>query len=125
MAKLRVLLKVFLRLAPGILLLEAVVLGVCWLLHRYWTTVQHLSFGDFLFFMGIFMGAMGSIGMLRSPYGVALSPAGVWASKIQVTEEEKHTQMVDELTRKVSFATRLMILGVFTILVSIPITYIK
>jgi hypothetical protein len=123
--KKRAFLTFFFRLGLEILALEAAYLALSWLLHRYWNLLQRLSFVDVLFFMGILAATMGSAGMMRSPYGVPLSPSGVWASQVQSSEEEKHAQMVDELMHRTSFGLRLLVVGVITTLLSIAMIYIK
>jgi hypothetical protein len=123
--KIRVYLNFIFRLGLQILALEAAYLALSWLLHRYWNLLQHLSFVDVLFFMGILAATIGSAGMMRSPYGVSLSPSGVWASAIQATEQERHAQLVDELMHQTSFGLRVLAVGVITTLLSIAMTYIK
>jgi hypothetical protein len=105
--------------------LETVFLVFCWLLHRYWVILQRFSYADVLFVMGTLAGMLGSIGMMRNPYRVSLSPTGVWASRVQSSEEEKHAQMVDELTHQVNFGLRALAVGLITILLAITLTFIK
>ena len=125
MLKRRVYRTFYFRLGLQILALEAVFLAFSWLLHRYWIILQRFSYADVLFFMGTLAGLMGSIGMMRSPYRLALSPWGVWASSVQSTEDQKHTQLVDELMHQTSFGLRVLAVGVITILLAIAMTYIK
>jgi len=123
--KKRVFLSFFFRLSLEILTLEAAYLALSWLLHKYWILLQHLSFADVLFFMGTLAGFIGSVGMMRSPYWVPLSPWGVWASPVQASEEEKRTQLMDELMHRTSFGLRMFAIGVITFLLSVALTYIK
>ncbi len=123
--KIRIYLTFLLRLGLQILVLEAAYLAISWLLHRYWNLLQRLSFVDVLFFMGALAGMMGAAGMMRSPYGVPLSPLGVWASPVQANEDERHSQLVDELMHRTSFGLRMLAVGVITILLSVAMTCIK
>jgi hypothetical protein len=125
MLRVRVYLSFVLRLGLEILALEAAFLALSWLLNRYWTLLQRFSFADVLFFMGTLAGMIGSAGMMRSPYWIPLSPWGVWASPVQATEDEKRTQLVDELMHQTSFGLRMLAVGVITFLLSIVLTYIK
>jgi hypothetical protein len=125
MDKLRVYLSFLFRLGREILVLEAGFLVFSWLLHQYWIVLQRFSFADVLFFMGTIAGMIGSAGMMRSPYWLQLSPWGVWASSVQATEEEKRTQLVDELMHQTSFGLRMLAIGVITFMLSVALTYIK
>ena len=123
-SKRRVYLTYLFRLGLQILVLEAAFLAFTWLLNQYLPSLQRVSFGDALFIMGALASAIGCAGMFRSPYWVPLSPMGVWASSTQANEEEKRTQLVDELMHQTSFGLRILAIGVITILVSIAVTYI-
>jgi len=121
----RVFLSYFFRLSLQILALEAVFLAIAWLLHRYWSILQRFSFADVLFFVSVVVGMIGSFGMLHNPFAIALSPLGVWAPSIRVTEEEKQVQLVDELLHQTSFNLRLLAVGVITFLLAVALTFIK
>jgi hypothetical protein len=125
MFKKRTTLTVLIRLGLGILAWEAVFLGLAWLLHRYWRFLQPHSFADVLFFMAALAFVMGSAGMMRNPYGVPLTPLGVWASPVQPTEDERRAQRLDEIIHQRAFGLRTLAVALITFLLSIALTYIK
>lgn len=115
--------KIILRLIRDVVVMEAVVVAVSWLLQRYWSALEHFSLGDVLFMMGGFSFFAGSVGMMRSPYWNVLSPTGIWASGTQANETEKHTQLVDEMLHQFSFGMSLIATGVIAVLLSIPFSF--
>lgn len=113
------------RLSLQILALEAAFLAIAWLLHRYWGILQRFVFSDVLFFVSVIVGMIGSMGMLHNPFAISLTPLGVWATPVKVSEEEKQAQLVDELVHQTSFSLRLVAVAVITFLLAVALTYIK
>jgi hypothetical protein len=125
MFKYRASLKVLSRLGLSILVWEAAYLGLSGLLHRYWRFLQSQTFADVLFFMAALAFLMGSAGMMRNPYGVPLTPLGVWASPVQPNEDERRAQRLDEIIHQRAFGLRTLAVALITFLLSIAFTYIK
>ncbi len=97
---------------------EALLLVVAWILHESLGPFQRISFSDELFIIGALAGAIGSTGMFRNPYGWNTSPIGVQAYPVQTSEEEKRVQLLVDFMRQRSIGLLLLAIGLLTILAS-------
>jgi hypothetical protein len=123
MFKSKFLLSFSLHAVLGVLILEAVSLVLAWLLFRWWYWLQHFS--DVLFLVGVLQLMAASLGMMSRPYEVSNSPWGVPALPVQASEQEKRWQSIATLIEQKSFALRMIVCGVLTILLAVVLTYIN
>jgi len=112
-----------LRAVLGLLALEAGTLVLAWLLFRWWYWLQRFS--DMLFLVGVLQIMAASFGMMGRPYEVNNSPWGVTAPPVQASEEEKRWQSIATLIKQKSFALRMIVCGVLTILLSVVLIYMN
>jgi hypothetical protein len=110
----------FLRAALGLLTWEAATLILAWLLFRWWYWLQRFS--DVLFLVGVLQLMAGSVGMLGRPYEVSNSPWGVPALPVQASEQEKRWQLIATRIEQRSFAVRIILCGVLTVLLAVVLS---
>ena len=113
-----------LRESLKLLACEIVLVALALLLYSRVNWLQRYYFSDVLFLVGVLEVLTASVGMLGSPYGVT-SPYGVPAVPVQASEEELHDQQVAELMEKTSFAKRVTVIGLLTILAAVALLYMK
>ena len=112
-----------LRAVLGLLALDAATLVLAWLLFRRWYWLHHFS--DVLFLVGVLQLMAAGVGMMGRPYEVSNSPVGVPALPVQDSEQEKRWQLIATLIEQKSFALRLIVCGVLTVLLAVVLTYMN
>ena len=100
---------------------EAGGLALSWLLFNWWDWLNR--FGDVLFLVGVLELMAASFGMMSRPYGVG-TWYGVPALPVQPSEQERRAQAAAEFIQKRSFALRLCISGLLTILAALIVYYV-
>ena len=107
----------WLRFGLELLVWEAVVLALAWMLfsRMHW---GHY-FSDVLFAVGVLELMAASVGMLGRPYETASGGYGVPALPVQPSEQERREQAVAEYIEKRSFALRLGASGLLTVLAAL------
>lgn len=105
-----------------LLALEAILVFLFWLLHRYAGFLQNFPFGDVLFIAGGLMLFVAGFGMMRGDTDLTggTRQRGP-APQVQPTESEHE----EETKQKMSFGVRLAICGGITILISVVIYLIN
>lgn len=105
-----------------LLALEAVLVFLFWLLHRYAGFMRNFPFGDVLFIAGGLMLFVAGFGMLRGDTDLArgLKQRGP-ALQVQPTESE----VQEDNKQKMSSGVRLAMCGGITILISLAIYLIN
>ncbi|HVN55842.1 MAG TPA: hypothetical protein VMT46_16030 [Anaerolineaceae bacterium] len=112
----------WLRLGLKMVVWEAVVLMLSWLLFRWLHWLK--NFGDVLLLVGVLEVMAASVGMMGRPYEVSNSPWGVLSSSVQPSERERREQAIAEYIEKRSFSMRLIASGLLTILASLLFYYV-
>ena len=107
-------------LSTGLKLLvtEAVLLLVTWFLYQRASWLHKYPFTDMLFFLGVLLMMLASVGMLNRPYEVSESPMGVWAAPVQDNEEQKRRVALATFMQQRSFALRVTFLGLLNLLIT-------
>lgn len=111
-----------LRKVLAVLALEAGILGLAYLVFRWWYWLQHFS--DVLCLFGVMQLMAASLGMMTRPYEVSDSPFGVPALPVQATEEEKHWQAVATVIEQKSFAFTMIFCGLITMVIAVVLSYL-
>ncbi len=114
-------LRSWLRLTLDLLVWEAALLALAWLL-RLAGWAQRYRFSDELLVIGLLALLTASLGMLGRPFA-AFGPEGVPAFPVQPSQQEQREQMRDEYVEKKSFATRLVAAGLLTVLFSFVLSF--
>lgn len=105
-----------------VLALEAILVFLFWLLHRYAGFLGNFPFGDVLFIAGGLMLFMAGFGMMRGDTDLARGPRQHGPElQVKPTEGEKE----EDTKQKMSFGVRLAICGGITILISLVIYLIN
>ena len=110
---------VWLRFGLELLVWEAVVLALAWMLfsRMHW---GHY-FSDVLFVVGVLELMAASVGMLGRPYEPSGGGYGVPALPVQPSEQERREQAVAEFIEKRAFALRLVASGLLTVLAALMV----
>ena len=99
-----------------VLVLEAILVFLFWLLHRYAGFLGNFPFGDVLFIAGGLMLFIAGFGMMRGDTELARGPK-LSGPALQVQPTESDTE--EDTKQKMSFGVRLAICGGITILISV------
>ncbi len=102
-----------------LLVAEIILVALAGLLHWRVHWMEGKPFSDVLTVIGFILLLAASVGMMGRPYEVMNSPWGVPASPVHDTEQERHYNLIETFMKQRSFAFRLIVLGLATLLVSL------
>lgn len=108
-----------------LLVVEVVLVALCWVLHRYVGWFQRYYFSDVIFMLGALALTIGGIGsMARSYEGSSDARMKDQAYHIQSTEQERRSQKIEGAVRQRAFSLSFVIIGFVNILLAGILTYI-
>lgn len=108
-----------------LLVVEVILVALCWVLHRYVGWFQRFYFSDVIFMLGALALTIGGIGsMARSYEGSSDARMKDQTYHIQPTEQERRAQKIESAVRQRAFSLSFVIIGLMNLVLAGILAYI-